>query len=140
MTDMKRLFLAAAAALVTLAPAASAQRSIDGTYNDPGGYVEITVDRCGNARCGTISRIVKVKPGETRFDRHNDDRSLRDRPILGIRVLQNLRWDDGAWRGRVYNPEDGDTYRVEVRPARGGALEVKGCVAVFCKTQTWPAA
>ena len=140
MTDMKRFLMVSAAALMALAPAASAQRSIEGTYNDPKGYVEITVDRCGAARCGTITRIIRVKPGETRFDRHNDDPSLRGRPILGISILQDLRWDDGAWRGQVYNPEDGGTYRAEVRPAAGGALEVKGCVAFFCRTQIWPGA
>ena len=46
----------------------------------------------------------------------------------------------GAWRGRVYNPEDGGTYRTEVRPRAGGALEVKGCVAFICRTRVWSAA
>ena len=130
----------ASAALLALAPAtAPAQQSIDGTYTDSDGYVEIRIAPCGNARCGTITRILKTKPGESNRDRHNDDPSLRDRPITGIRVLQNLRWDDGAWRGRVYNPEDGGTYRAEVRPGRGGSLEVKGCVTLFCRTVNWPA-
>lgn len=123
-----------------LAPPVSAQRSIDGAYIDSGGYVEITVKPCGNARCGTISRIIRRKPGESVQDAHNDDPALRSRPILGITLLQNLRWDDGAWRGEVYNPEDGGTYRAIVSPARGGALEVKGCLAFICRTRTWPSA
>ncbi len=123
-----------------LATPAAAQSNIDGTYVDSGGYTEITVARCGSARCGEITRIIKRKPGEPNRDVHNDDPSLRDRPILGITVLQNLRWDDGAWRGEVYNPEDGNTYRTEVRPAANGALEVKGCVTLFCRTRVWPAA
>lgn len=140
---MLRLIFASAA-LVALSSTAApdralAQRSIDGTYLDQGGYVEITVGSCGTtqARCGEITRIVRRKPGETNRDRHNDDPALRSRPILGIHVLQDLRWDDGAWRGRVYNPEDGGTYRAVVRPGRGGALEVQGCVTLFCRTVTW---
>ncbi|WAT16702.1 DUF2147 domain-containing protein [Aurantiacibacter sp. MUD11] len=132
--------IAAAAPLALLAPPAAAQRSIDGTYIDSGGYVEITVGPCGTSRCGTITRIIRHKSGESDRDVHNDDPALRDRPILGLRLLTGLTWDDGAWRGRVYNPEDGNTYRTEVRPAANGALEVKGCVAIICRTRLWPAA
>lgn len=130
--------LGAAACLAILAVPAAAQDRIDGTYRDSGGYVEITVAPCGSARCGTISRIIRNKPGEPDRDVHNDDPSLRDRPILGIRLLSNLRWDDGAWRGSVYNPEDGNTYRTEVRRRADGSLEVKGCVTLFCRTRVWP--
>ena len=64
----------ASAALLALAPAAApAQQGIDGTYTDSDGYVEIRVGPCGNARCGTITRILKTKPGESNRDRHNDD-------------------------------------------------------------------
>ena len=134
---MIRFALASATTLALASTAAPAQPSIDGTYLDQGGYVEITVARCGNARCGEITRIVRNKPGESNRDAHNDDPALRDRPILGIRVLQNLRWDDGAWRGRVYNPEDGNTYRAVVRPGRNGSLRVEGCVTLFCREVTW---
>ncbi|WP_340587361.1 DUF2147 domain-containing protein [Erythrobacter alti] len=134
---MIRLALASAVAIAALPNVTSAQRSIDGTYLDQGGYVEITVGPCGNSRCGEITRIVRRKPGESTRDAHNDDPALRNRPILGINVLQNLRWDDGVWRGEVYNPEDGGTYRAEVRPAAGGGLEVKGCVTLFCRTVNW---
>lgn len=118
---------------------ALAQSNIDGTYTDTDGYVEITVARCGSYRCGTVTRIIRRKPGEPLNDAHNDDPDLRSRPVLGIRLLHNLRWDDGAWRGTVYNPEDGNTYRTEVRPAAGGGLEVRGCVTMFCRTRMWPA-
>ncbi len=125
---------------MALAPAATAQQAIDGTYVDSGGFVEITVEPCGAARCGKITRIIRRKPGESELDAHNDDPALRDRPILGLTLLQDLRWDDGAWRGEVYNPEDGGTYRTEVRPAANGALEVKGCLLFICRTRIWTAA
>ena len=137
---MIRTVLASAALLALSSAAAPAQRSIDGKYVDQGGYVEITVGPCGNARCGEITRIIRVKPGESNRDRHNDNPALRNRPIVGINVLSGLRWDDGAWRGRVYNPEDGGTYRAVVRPAANGALSVEGCVTLFCREVTWRAA
>lgn len=125
---------------LALAVPASAQSSIDGVWRDDGGYVEITVGPCGQARCGRITRIIRVKPGETDRDRHNDDPALRNRSILGITILSGLAWRDGAWRGRVYNPEDGGTYRTEVRPGAGGTLEVKGCLGFICRTRVWPSA
>ena len=130
----------AASALAMPATSAAAQDRIDGTYRDSGGYVEVTVAPCGNARCGTITRILRDKPGEPDNDAYNDDPALRDRPILGIRLLTGLRWEDGAWRGRVYNPEDGNTYRTEVRRRANGSLEVKGCVTFICRTRVWPQA
>lgn len=137
---IKSAFATAALLALSANSAPPAQRSIDGTYIDQGGYVEITVAPCGNARCGTITRIIRNKPGEPDNDAYNDNPALRDRPILGIRVLEGLRWRDGAWRGEVYNPEDGGTYRAVVRPGRRGALDVQGCVTVFCRTVTWRAA
>lgn len=127
------------AALVLATPAA-AQSTIDGVWRDDGGYVEITVGPCGAARCGRITRIVRMKAGETDRDRHNDDPALRSRTILGVTILSGLTWRDGAWRGRVYNPEDGGTYRAEVRPGAGGTLEIKGCLSIICRTRRWPAA
>ncbi len=124
-----------------LAPASGAAvQPITGTYLDTGGYVEITVAPCGNAMCGTITRIVMAKPGGSRFDSNNNDPTLRDRPILGLTILQDLRWNDGAWRGQVYNPEDGGTYRATVRPGAGNSLEVKGCFSIICRTRNWPSA
>lgn len=133
-----------AAAALALAVPASAQSSIDGVWRDDGGYVEITVGPCGaqggQTRCGRITRIIRMKPGETDRDRHNHDPALRSRSILGITILSGLTWRDGAWRGRVYNPEDGGTYRSEVRPGAGGTLEVKGCLSFICRTRVWPGA
>ena len=131
-------FCLAAALVFTAAPAFAAGSDIDGMYRDEDGYVEITVSSCGNARCAKITRILRRKPGESDLDRHNDNPALRDRPILGLTILSGLRWEDGAWRGKVYNPEDGGTYRAVVKPGARGALEVKGCLSFLCRTSIWP--
>jgi uncharacterized protein (DUF2147 family) len=128
----------AATGLAAISAGAHAQESIDGTYRDSQGYIEITVEPCGIERCGSISRIVRRKPGGFDTDVHNEDPALRDRPILGLTLLTGLRWDDDVWRGEICNPEDGETYRAEVRPAVDGALEVKGCLFIICQTRIWP--
>ena len=131
-------FAAPLAFALTGAPALAVD-AIDGVYVDSGGYVEITVARCGQARCGKITRIIRRKPGESDRDAHNEDPALRNRPILGLTLLSGLQWRDGAWRGEVYNPEDGGSYRSVVRAGAGGALEVEGCLGPFCRKRVWPA-
>lgn len=145
---MKVMFGASAIAaclLVAVLPAAivAAARapSIDGKYITQGGFVEVTIAPCrssaGSARCGTITRILKRKAGESNVDTHNDNPALRKRPIKGITLLTGLRFEGNAWRGNVYNPEDGGTYRAEVRPQSGGGIQVKGCFVFICKGRIW---
>ena len=68
---------------------------------------------------------------------HNQDESLRSRPTLGIELLTGFSAADGTeWTGgEIYNPENGKTYRSELEEAN--ILKVRGCVFVFCETQTW---
>lgn len=142
MFNLKRSLatIAALGAVATMPTGAASMQPIDGVYVDSGGFTQITVERCGAVRCGTITRILKKKPGEPNNDAYNNNPDLRSRPILGIRVLSQLRWDGDEWKGKAYNPEDGNTYTVYVRPVSGGQLAVKGCIAFLCRTQIWPAA
>ncbi len=135
----RKLALLAPFVLAFAASPALAVDAIDGVYVDSGGFVEITVASCGQSRCGKITRIIRRKPGETDRDTHNDNPALRNRPILGLTLLTGLQWSDGAWRGEVYNPEDGNTYRSVVRAGANGALEVEGCLGPFCRKRVWPA-
>ena len=48
----------------------------------------------------------------------------------GTRVL-----DD--WRGTIYDPRNGKTYKSIVSKNTDGTLAVKGCIAFFCQTQKW---
>ena len=66
-----------------------------------------------------------------RLDRHNDDKTLRSRPLMGLRVLWDLEDQGGGeW-------DDGEIYDSELEEIDGSTLEVRGCVWFICKTQTW---
>ena len=41
------------------------------------------------------------------------------------------------WRGRIYDPKNGKSYRSIIRRKGPGVLEVKGCIGPFCQTQVW---
>jgi uncharacterized protein (DUF2147 family) len=95
------------------------------------GVVEIS--RCGGSICG---RIVGGR-GE-RLDVNNRDRALRTRELMGVVILSGYRESAAGWvGGRIYNPEDGASYRSELAPGPQGTLRVIGCLGPFCRTQVW---
>jgi uncharacterized protein (DUF2147 family) len=69
--------------------------------------------------------------------RSTETRRLTPFSIIGVEILKNLRRDGDEWRGDIYDPVHGKTYRTVVQRDGRDTLEVKGCVTIFCKTQTW---
>ena len=74
-------------------------------------------------------------------DRSNPDPSLRDRPLVGIDILADLRPEpDGSWDGgTIYDPTSGRTYRCTMAMGRDDRLLVRGYVGfhVLGRTTTW---
>lgn len=80
--------------------------------------------------------------GTPRSDRLNPDPERRDRPVLGLEIIRGFEQArDDRWDGaRIYNPEDGKTYRCRARLRDGGRLlEIRGYIGtpLLGRTQTW---
>jgi uncharacterized protein (DUF2147 family) len=91
------------------------------------------------AQDGTYTGILAWSP-ESKKDVHNKDPKLRDRPVVGIVLMWNLRYDDGEYTGGyVYNPEDGGTYRFKAEVLTPEWLKIRGYlgIALFGQTQKW---
>jgi uncharacterized protein (DUF2147 family) len=126
-----------AAAFLIGAPAHAAD-SIAGRWvtSDKDGVILIAP--CGKALCGTIERFLVPPPqGNEQRDIHNPDPAQRKRLLLGISILSDFAEEEDRWRGRIYDPKSGKTYRSVIRRKGAGALEVKGCIGPFCQTQVW---
>jgi uncharacterized protein (DUF2147 family) len=127
----------AAAALLACATPAVAASAIDGSWITQDGKAVVNIAPCGSAHCGTITRMLKPPaPGVLR-DIHNPDARLRDRPIVGLFILTSLVATDGEWRGHIYDPEQGRSYRAVLRANPSGTLKVQGCISLFCRTLIW---
>ena len=90
--------------------------------------------------CGTIRWLWDAvdERGRPRLDAQNAEASLRSRPLIGLSVLSGLApAAGGGWTGRIYNPEDGQTYNATVRRTGPDALLVEGCVLIVCRKQVW---
>lgn len=124
---MTRITLALAVML--LAGAAQAQ-GVSGTFrtqaNDDGHSGLVRFAACGGAICGTLIKSYDAQGREMPSDK------------LGTVMVKGMQ-DQGGGKyggGTILDPGSGKTYRSTMELS-GKVLKVKGCVAVFCKTQTW---
>lgn len=101
----------------------------------------VVISRCSEAPCGEIVWI-DAPDAETLTDTENPDETLRDRPLLGLKMLYDFEARKDQWKkGRIYDPETGKTYGSRLRRLEDGTLQVKGCIGPICQTQIWtPAA
>lgn len=98
----------------------------------------ITIGDCGRTVCGRISKFLVPPPqGTDQRDVNNSDPKLRSRKLLGMSVLSGFVEEEDLWRGQIYDPKSGKTFRSVIRRINATTLEVKGCLGPFCQTQTW---
>ena len=135
---------AAIAALLVAGVAGGALANPLGVWLSGSGKSHVKVAPCSNDKAKLCGEIVWLRSplgedGKPRRDRHNDDESLRSRPLIGIQVLTDMEdeGDDEWGDGDIYNPEDGETYDAEMEFIDRNTLKVSGCVWFLCKTQTW---
>ena len=131
------LFLVAAGLLAV--PASASAADITGLWStgSEGGRVEIY--RCGTALCGKVVDAARLRGNPDLRDVRNSDAKMRTRRIKGLVVLKDFTGGPAEWKGGpVYDPETGDgAARGHLKLLANGKLELKGCVAVFCRTKTW---
>jgi hypothetical protein len=106
-----------------------------GTWRVTDGTANIEIAPCGNALCGTVAWT--DQPDQK--DNKNPDVSQRNRPVLGITVLQNMEPQRDKWVGSVYNARDGHTYDAKISMHGDDTLRLEGCLpgGVICGGQNW---
>lgn len=112
-----------------------------GTWYTEGGDSQVRMGKCGSALCGTLVWLKDPKDadGRPRTDSENADPSKRSRPLLGVQIVLGLKpsGTPDEWDGKVYNAKDGKTYTGSFTLTGANTAVLKGCVMVFCKSQTW---
>jgi len=115
-----------------------------GRWLTDGGKSQVEIRSCGETLCGEIVWLKEpnTEAGQPKTDERNPDEAMRDRPILGLRLLSGFVRDGtkDAWRdGKIYNPEDGKTYSATMTLEKPDRLKVRGYVGLplFGKSQVW---
>jgi uncharacterized protein (DUF2147 family) len=94
------------------------------------------VRHCGGGLCGFISST-KGDPGK---DDKNPDPAKRNRSVLGMEVLIDLKpTAKNYWAGTTYNAEDGLTYTATIWLTDENSLNIKGCApgGGVCGQEIW---
>jgi hypothetical protein len=137
--------LLALAPLTAALPEESDAASVYGVWASSGTMIEVTP-----AGPGLSARIIALKHpdwrekdgvgrvGEPRTDIHNPDPALRDRPLIGVELLEGFHFINGRWRGRLYLPTNGSTWNSSAR-VRNGVLELRGYLGIplFGRSETF---
>lgn len=137
---MKRVTTAVAAATLLAISIPAAHAGPYGTWRMENGKVTVRISDCGGKLCGTIVGLRKPldKKGKPKRDKHNPNPALRNRPVIGLAIINGLKPDgEGKWEGTIYNPDDGNTYSSRARLINPSLMQVKGCVAFVCKSTSF---
>ena len=126
-------------ALILLSSAAGASATdVTGNWVTEDRSAVIAIQRCGASVCGSVAKILIVKPNHPQTDVKNPDPRLRSKPILGLRIISGFTQKGDRWdNGRIYDPNSGRSYKSKLVLNRDGSLNVSGCVAFICRTQRW---
>lgn len=99
------------------------------------------------ARDGTFRGITtccrpKVPSSENPVkDMHNPNPALRERATIGIVIIWKLNYEsDGEYNGGyLYNPRDGNTYRINIKIIDGDTIKIRGYIAIplLGQSQIW---
>ncbi len=103
----------------------------------------VRVEGCEAGICAFVEslRLPEEVDQTALLDIKNKDRSLRDRPIIGLNLFS--RFDSITpgkteyLKGRVYHPDHGRSYKANLRLLESGQLEIEGCVFAFCQQEAW---
>lgn len=120
---------------------------------DPTGYwmkpdaereSKIHVFKCGTKRTNLCAKIAWLKDpndrkGQPLHDVRNQNPSQRGRQIMGLPIFSQLVPSaPSTWTGKIYNPEDGQTYSATLTVVSRKQLLLKGCKAwLLCGERTW---
>ena len=135
---MKRIFLIALTSLISI-PMFS-QEEIKGVWLTQEGNTKVEIYQKDDQHySGKVVWLKKPanKKGEPQKDKMNPDKSLRNRTIMGIDLLENLVYKNGKWHGTIYSPKRGKTLDAVVRVNESGFLQINVTYLSFSRQQEW---
>ena len=128
---------------VTSALFISAQSAdaIVGTYLKADGKSKVEFFKSGETYSAKIVWLKEPndEKGNPKKDVKNPDKSLRERPLMGLVNISGLKYEGGGAYvdGKAYRPVEGDEVKFKVKVVEGGNISVTGSKYGFSKTETW---
>lgn len=131
---------AAAIGLLMMSGAAMAADPT-GVWLSADGGTKVNIGDCGGKLCGTVVWLQRPNDpatGKPKTDALNPDPAKRNRPMLGLRVVDGLTPSGpNRWSGIIYNADDGHVYNARVNVQTPTLIKVEGCLLMICKGMNW---
>jgi uncharacterized protein (DUF2147 family) len=121
-----------------------------GLWNTDKNESKIEIFKCGDKYCGRIAELKEPNypaddkegmGGKPKVDRKNPDPALRTHPIVGLQLMRGFVYSGGnVWEdGRIYDPNDGKTYKCKMTLSSPNRLEVRGFIgfSLLGRTTVW---
>ncbi|MBA4299158.1 hypothetical protein SAMN03080617_02048 [Algoriphagus alkaliphilus] len=109
---------------------AQGENAILGLWYNTEKTAQVEIMKSGSQFIGKITWLKDPNPeGKQALDKENSDPKLRSRPLMGLAILDGLKYSGGLWKGgEIYDPKNGKTYSCEVKLKSDKILEVKGYI------------
>ena len=141
---MKALYLLTFLAIIAASPASDTDAdAIVGVWKNGSGKGHIQIYKHNQRYYGKIIWLrdgVDPNTGKPKVDRKNTDPDKRSKPLIGLVMMRDFRFDGKEWKdGRIYNPSDGKEYKGYMKLKDPKTLTVRGYVGVsfLGKSDTW---
>lgn len=125
----------------TLAANAQSENVILGIWYNTEKTAQVEILKKGSKFIGRIVWLKDPNPGgKPAVDKLNSDSKLKSRPLMGLNLLEGLRFSDGIWEeGTIYDPKTGKTYSCQLSIKSPEILEVKGYIgfSLIGRTVQW---
>jgi len=107
---------------------AQSENSILGVWYNTEKTAQVEILKRGATFIGKIVWLKDPNPGgRPVLDKDNPDSKLKSRPLMGLNLLEGLKYDSGMWEdGTIYDPKTRKTYSCQVTLKSKEVLEVKG--------------
>lgn len=111
----------------------SAQKPDDiiGKWYTEGKECIVEIYKTGEKYFGKFAWFKSEYDTKNKKDINNPNENLRSRLVLGTTFMTDFVFDDDEWvDGRVYNPEDGNTYKAILSLEDENTLKMRGYVGI----------
>ncbi len=150
---MVRSILALTVLLASSVAVAAEGDSILGVWLTQTGKAKVQISHCEHDMSRYCGEVVWLKEplftakdgeelaGKEKVDLKNPDKSLRQRPVMGMAMLSNFRFaGDNKWeKGKIYDPTKGKTYKSHLKLKDANTLKVRGYIGISLigRTADW---
>ena len=120
-----------AAGLAVVSPASAEDAFTYGVWRNPKNTVHVEIKPCGGGRaCGNV-----VWAND---DAKADAKKGGTPNLIGLQLLRDFQLQkNGSWKGKVFVPDLNMTLSGTADFPDASTMKAKGCLLLFCKSQTW---